>query len=147
MLPFECAMFQTNPFKAFMYLSIWYIHLVWIRPQMSNSSTICITKCVMISKQTRGNTFSRVNIISTAYTFSTCMVLGSITFKQSLLNIQLRLIRAIQISSFIKLQYKVVILVTSWCGSHGTLVFEAYHPYGLYFAKLLHNLLEFSIFW
>jgi hypothetical protein len=97
------AMLRTYPFKAFIYLSMGYIHLVWIRPQIFNYSTSCTTKWVITSNMAGGNTFFMLQIVSVTSFLSTCIVLGSIIFVHILLNILLRLIRDMCISSCIKL--------------------------------------------
>jgi hypothetical protein len=73
MLPSSRAMFLTYPCRAFIYLSMGYIHLVWIGPQRSSSSI----RCVMMLKHVGGKTFSRVDIVFATSIHKTSMVLGS----------------------------------------------------------------------
>ncbi len=73
MLPSSRAMFLTYLYKAFIYLSMGYIHLVWTGPQRSSSSI----RCVMMSKHVGGKTFSRVDIVFSTSIHKTSMVLGS----------------------------------------------------------------------
>ncbi len=92
------------PFRVFMYLSMGYIHCVWMGPHVSSFSTRWTTKCVITSKQIGGIFFSNDDMVFATLSFSTFILLGSITFKQSLLKIRLKLIRDIHVSSCINVQ-------------------------------------------
>lgn len=147
MLPSSLAMIRTYPFRAFMYRSIGYIHLVWTGPHRSNSPTICTTNCVITSKVARGNTFSIVDIVSTTSSLNICIVLGSITFEQILLNIWFKLMRDMQISSCINLQRQRGIAYCIKMCNHGTSTPSASHPWPPFCARQMHNVLESSIVW
>ncbi len=85
MLPSNLALFHTNPFRIFKYLSIGYIQRMWTRPHNSNSSTKWTKRCVMMSKKEGGNPCSnRTKHIATSF-FNSPIVVGSTIFTQSFL--------------------------------------------------------------
>lgn len=74
--------FHMYPFKIFLYHLMGYIHPITMGSHKFNSFTRYITKCIMISKLVRRNTFSIVDMVFATSSFNTSIVLGSITFAQ-----------------------------------------------------------------
>ncbi len=70
MFPLGLLTFIIKPFRAIMYLSMGYIHLVWTGPQISNSFTRWTTRRVITSKQARRNTFSNIAMVFATFTLS-----------------------------------------------------------------------------
>jgi hypothetical protein len=77
MLPSGLALFCTYPFKVFKYLAIGYIQWVWTKPHNSSSSTRCTKRCVIMSKNEGGNSYSNnTRVIATSF-LNSPIVVGS----------------------------------------------------------------------
>ncbi len=100
MLPYGHVWFLTYPFRAFMYHSMGYIHHVWTWPNMWSFSKRWTTKCVITLKHVGRKTFFKVHMVFATLTFSTSMLFESITYKQSLLNIWLKLVKDFHVSFY-----------------------------------------------